>query len=222
MNTKLHLIKKVRSLFKRDKDYWNIYYKRNPPKSQAESLFALFVSGFILPGKTLVDLGCGNGRDSFFFNDKGLNVYGIDSSESAVNILNNYTSDSLKFICGDFIRDNSIYSKKIDYYYSRFTIHAIDQRGEKELIQNVYSSLVDGGFFFIEVRSIHDEKFGKGTMVGKNTFMLDGHYRRFIDINELLYSLIKIGFCVKYAEERKGFAPYKNEDSEIIRIIVKK
>lgn len=216
------LFKKVRALFIKDKEYWNSYYVNNPPKTQNESLFAKFVCRYVLPGKTLVDLGCGNGRDSFFFNNIGLIVYGIDASESAISILNNYNTDSLIFICGDFINDKTIYSKKIDYFYSRFTIHAIDQKGEKELIQNVYSSLAEGGYFFIEVRSIHDEKFGKGTMVGKNTYMYDNHYRRFVDINELIMSLIKTGFCIKYAEENKGFAPYKNEDSEIIRIVVTK
>ena len=76
--------------------------------------------------------------------------------------------------------------------------------------------------FFIEVRGIHDDKYGKGEKVGRNTYLLDGHFRRFININEFLNNLIETGFYVKYAEEAKGFAPYKNEDSEIIRVVVEK
>ena len=34
--------------------------------------------------KTLLDIGCGNGRDTFYFNKKGLNVVGLEKSKIAV------------------------------------------------------------------------------------------------------------------------------------------
>ena len=222
MKERRSIIKKVYSFFKRDNDYWNSYYKRNPPKSQSESLFAQFVGKYVQSERILVDLGCGNGRDSFFFNKHGLDVIGIDASESAITALSDYASESLHFICGDFVNEDSVYNRKVDYFYSRFTIHAIDEDREKALLKNVYQSLAGGGMFFIEVRGIHDDKYGKGEKVGRNTYLLDGHFRRFININEFLNNLIETGFYVKYAEEAKGFAPYKNEDSEIIRVVVEK
>jgi len=214
--------RKFLSLFNRDTDYWNSYYKKFPPESQTESLFACFISKYLFKGGTIVDLGCGNGRDSFFFNKNGLNVWGIDASESVINALNRYASDNMHFVCGNFITDQSIFSRKVDFFYSRFTLHAIDKKGESVLLKNVFSSLADNGMFFVEVRGIHDEKYGLGEKVDRNAFLLDGHYRRFIDINELLKNLIKTGFSIKYAEEERGFAPYKDEDSEIIRVIAVK
>ena len=214
--------KKFLSFFNRDTEYWNHYYLNNPPKSQDESLFAKFVSKYTEMGKRLVDLGCGNGRDSLFFHNIGLEVCGVDASESVIKALNKFSNKSLTFLCGNFIVDERLYKNKYDYYYSRFTIHAIDKEGEKKLLKNVFNSLVEGGAFFIEVRSINDEKFGKGEKVGKNAYLLDGHYRRFININEMLAELIKVGFSIKYAEEAKGFAPYKDEDSYIIRIVAEK
>lgn len=58
--------------------------------------------------------------------------------------------------------------------------------------------------------------------MGKNAYLLDGHYRRFININEMLAELFKVGFSIKCAEEAKGFAPYKDEDSYIIRMVAEK
>ena len=48
-----------------DENYWENYYKshRNPT---ASSSFAIFCTKYIQNSKTLVELGCGNGRDSVF------------------------------------------------------------------------------------------------------------------------------------------------------------
>ena len=79
-----------------------------------------------------------------------------------------------------------------------------------------------GGKFFIEVRCTADSKFEKGEKVEPNAFILDGHYRRFVVMEELLSELIETGFHVKYAEQEKGFAPFNGDDSEIIRIVAVK
>lgn len=214
-----NLKRKFQSLFEKDNNYWNTYYNLNPPQTQDESLFARYITKYLQKGKILVDLGCGNGRDSLFFEKLGLKVFAIDASESAINALKTIESSKIQFVNGDFVHNDIIYNHQVDYFYSRFTIHAIDKNEETELLKNVINTLVEGGMFFIEVRSIHDEKYGKGKQVEKNTYLLDGHLRRFVDMEELLIELIKMGFKIRYAEEERGFAPYKNEDSPIIRIV---
>lgn len=52
---------------------------------------------------------------------------------------------------------------------SRFSLHAINEKQENELLINVYKVLKRGG---VEVRSIHDNLYGKG--LGKmHIFMMD-------------------------------------------------
>ena len=51
-------------------------------------------------GKELIELGCGNGRDSLFFAKNGINVTGIDASETAIDELRNTVElDNCIFIC---------------------------------------------------------------------------------------------------------------------------
>ena len=208
--------------FSRDTRYWNAFYEVNKPESMGMSLFAEFALKWLRKGSSIVDVGCGNGRDSLFFARKGMDVVGIDASSTAIDMLNELHHPNLNFICGDFITDKRIFSKRYDCFYSRFTIHAISAKQQNIFLDNVSESLNDNGMLMIEVRGIHDPKFGKGKYVERNAYLLDGHYRRFIVMEEILQELISKGFKIKYAEENTGFAPYADENPEIIRIVAKR
>ena len=119
-----------------------------------------------------MELGCGNGRDSLFFEKLGLNVTAIDASRSAIKKLQEENErDNICFICDDFVCSPTIFAGQYDYCYSRFSIHAINEEQEKEVITNVHKVLKSGGKFFIEVRSVHDEIYGKGKKWGKILYL---------------------------------------------------
>lgn len=201
--------------------YWNRYYT-NKVCSTEPSPFAKYISTLIDTGKTMLELGCGNGRDAVYFAGLGINVIAIDMSGAAIEMLKDMKIANTEFICGDFI-NNDIHKASIyDYVYSRFTIHSINQNQEKVLLQNMYRSLKSGGKFFIEVRGIKDTLFGKGEALERNAYFYDNHYRRFIVMQELVNSMTELGYVVEYAQESTGFAPYGNDDPEVIRIVAVK
>lgn len=90
------------------------------------------------------------------------------------------------------------------------------------MIRNVYNALKKQGRFFVEVRSINDELYGKGEKVGRNAYKYNGHYRRFIVKEELENKLKENGFILEYSEEARNFAPYKDTNPLIIRMIAYK
>jgi len=206
-----------------DLAYWNDYYNKNPPISYPSN-FAKSILTYLQHGNHLVDLGCGNGRDSLFFLENGINVFGVDSCQIAIDSLKSITGSrkNIEFLCDDFINNSYIYNRKYDYFYSRFTIHSITEDEENILLSNVFNSLNHGGLFFIEVRGIHDEIYGKGEPAGRNAYIYNEHFRRFIVNDELINALVNKGFEVIYNEESRGFAKYVNEDPLIIRIIARK
>ena len=128
----------------------------------------------------------------------------------------------VKFYQGDFVNDDKLYSCAPDYFYSRFTIHAINEEQQNVLIKNVYKHLREGGRFYIEVRSVKDDIFGLGQEVARNTYIYEGHSRRFVVKEELEEQLKDEGFKVVYAEENRQFAPFKDQDPIILRIIAEK
>ena len=199
-------------------DYWNRYY-HNRVCSTQPSPFARYVATLVEPGRTLVDLGCGNGRDSLYFAQQGLQVVGIDLSPTAIELLRAQQAPNAQFLCGDFITNPAHTPGRYDYAYSRFTIHAINPKQETMLLQSMYRALKPGGKLLIEVRSVHDPLYGKGQPVERNAFFYDNHYRRFIVLEELVQSLEQCGYRVEYAKEQTGFAPYGNDDPPVIRVV---
>ncbi len=208
--------------FDRDTDYWNSYYKHMPDISHPSS-FAKDITKYLKESSTILDLGCGNGRDSIYFLSLGLNVTAIDASNLVIEMLQNqYQEESICFICDDFVCSSMIYAGQYDYCYSRFSLHAINEEQENELIKNVFKVLKTGGKFFVEVRSIHDELYGKGKAVGKNAYIYNGHFRRFLIREELERKLVEVGFKIVYSSEQTGFAPFEGTNPPIIRIILEK
>lgn len=202
-------------------DYWNQYYQ-NKICSTEPSPFAKYVSTLVDAGKTMVDLGCGNGRDTIYFAGRGMKMTAIDLSDSAISILKQQSIPNTEFICTDFVNQPDPHGNGYDYAYSRFTIHSINQTQERILLRSIFGALRHGGKFFIEVRSIHDPLFGRGEALERNAFFYDNHYRRFIVLDELKTGLQEFGFQIEYAQEKTGFAPYGNDDPPVIRIVAKK
>ena len=201
--------------------YWNQYY-RNKICPTDPSPFARYVSTLVDSGKSLLELGCGNGRDAVFFAGLGLRVTALDLSAASIEELSGRKIENARFVCGDFVNCPEYEPDQYDYAYSRFTIHSINQNQEHLLLQAMLRTLKPGGKFFIEVRSVHDPLFGKGEALERNAYFYDNHYRRFIVLQELTDSLRQYGFRVEYAEEKTGFAPYGNDDPPVIRVVAVK
>ncbi len=210
---------KQKDTFRRDVDYWNHYYAKKLTEIQSPSDFAQWVISYLEPGKSLIDLGCGNGRDSLYFMKRHLNVTGIDASEEAISQLNQLKLENGNFVCDDFVSSKALYQVQYDYIYSRWTMHAISEQQEDELLENVAESLKEGGLFLIEARSIQDELCGKGICVGKNAFIYHEHYRRFMDKDVFVQKLINHGFQIISLEEGTNYSKTETSNPVLVRIV---
>jgi SAM-dependent methyltransferase len=202
-----------------DVGYWNEYYgNKRAPKPPSD--FAKFAFGHMQSGKLLIDLGCGNGRDSMFFCCNGIKVTAVDSSKGAIE---SFDKDfAILAVCDDFTKTNALRCVEYDYCYARWSIHAINKAQQDELLPNVYYSLKSGGLFFSESRTINDVKYGQGKPLGEHEYFADEHYRRFIDTDAFLKQLISIGFEIVYAEESDKFSVMGDDSPSLIRVIARK
>lgn len=209
-----------------DKKYWTEYYSKNSKPTDA-STFAKFVLPELDENKNLIDLGCGNGRDSIYFAQNNLNVIAIDQVQEEVDYLNeNHKEENITFVCDDFTnltntKNDVINETDFDYIYSRFTFHSINEAKENRTLDWIASNLNDEGCFLLEARSMNDPMFRQGKVLSE-TENFTTHYRRYMDLDKIIEKLESRNFEIIYKIEDNDLAVYKDDNPYVIRIIAKK
>lgn len=205
-----------------NKNYWDLFYKKSP--SLKPSSFAKFlVLKNIKKKPLLLDIGCGNGRDTFFFIKNNFKCIAVDISKKAI-CENNKKLKNI-FFNFDFCKNNFIKKSKIkgkfDYIYARFFIHTIDLKYEAAFLRNVKKISSKKTKIFLEFRTINDPFYKNGNKISKYERVTD-HYRRFIDHKEFIKRCETTGFKVTFCKLGYNFANYKGEKPHICRIILVK
>lgn len=208
------------------KNFWDSFYEdRNNQKLSDASSFAQFVCDFIKPDSQVIDLGCGNGRDSRFlsqFND----VVGIDQSDVAIEFCNSQRllvakkTKTLAFrslliedknICDIFKTEVLKTEQNNVFIYARFFLHAIGKFQYKKFWEfakclNLDFSVSVG----VEFRTNEDVE---------NFKLFPDHFRRYLDPSSVISDAELQGFKVRTLNQGYGLANYKTEDPHIARII---
>ena len=206
-----------------DKTYWENYYAQQNQPFQPSPFAQECQRKYLSTGMTLLELGCGNGRDAVFMADHGLNVIAVDQCQQEIDFLNRLiVKSNLFFDKQDF--SQLPYRGKFDAIYSRFTLHAITHPQEQRTIKWSAEHLKNGGFLLIEARGTKNEYFGKGKKVQneENAFIYEGHYRRFLDKKQTVQQIEDSGLKIVSADEKKGRAPFNGTDYKFLRIIAQK
>lgn len=227
LNEVLELIKHRYNSFdgkaRYDAGYWNSFYHNENQDISNPTLFAQWVrKTYLNPEEKLLEIGCGNGRDAVYFAKENMIVTAIDGSQTAIRRLIKQGVKNTTFINGDFVLSEAIYENKYKYVYSRFTLHSITENAQHILIEKISKSLVVDGLLFIEARSVNDEICGLGEMLSDCEYIYEGHYRRFLKKDCLVEELTKMGFDIVFAAEERGYAPYRDQNPKVIRVVAKR
>lgn len=208
--------------------FWNQHYQ-NFDVSIASPFAVFCAQNYLFATDTVVELGCGNGRDAMFIAPKVRSYIGLDSSSVAIKALSEKAqvqgpvfNDKTKFLEKDFtgqLFDELIGDGDRIVIYSRFSYHSVTYSAAAQLMINLQSISVPFSVM-MEVRTIYDELYGQGREVGKHEFVTD-HYRRFVD-PEMFLNELNQSFDVSYFETSKGFAPFKDSDPKVLRTIFQK
>ena len=178
------------------KNWLNFYSKRQAPSEP--STFARFIIARNITGKKAVDLGSGNGRDSYALGRIYDRVTAIDP---------NFPEKKLGWVLQ--LQKSWDQAKEIiaeaDVVYSRFFLHSVSNAEIEEIVK------LTKGYFCAEARAIGDKPV-----------VYPEHDRNYIDGEWLRNLLVENGFEVEHYEVARGLAPYKSEDPLLVRIIAKR
>lgn len=99
--------------------------------------------------KTIIDIGCGSGRDAKIFSDKGYQVFGIDYSPSMIEIAK-ATAPKAQFIVGD-IQELDL-GQKFDGAWANVSLLHIPKANFVAALQKISSVLNPHGTFYMKVK----------------------------------------------------------------------
>ena len=115
-------------------NYWNKFYGNFYHFLPTQ--FATFIANEYQGKHTLIDFGCGSGRDTFFFSKYYKNVIGIDSSSEVINRnnLEKTHTNNISFMIDDLsspkklgnLLKEELNEDKLNIFYGRFFLHAIN------------------------------------------------------------------------------------------------
>lgn len=177
-----------------NKRYWEKFYKKFDIKTPSD--FAIFCMKYIIEEqKPLIDIGCGNGRDTYYFSrNLKHKVLGIDFAVHPEN--NGAVFEKCNFLYIKDFGDHSV--------YSRFFIHSLENLEIIKLFEKVK------GLLMLEFRH-------KGDIP-----LLYKHKRNLVDGRDIREILLMTGFKIKFYQVSRKLAIFKKEDPLICRIIAKR
>lgn len=207
---------------KENVNYWNDFY--NKVTLDDESTFCSFIKNIIDQDVTIIDIGCGSGRDTYSFAKEGYKIYGIDRSIEAIKKNNEKVKSisNIEFQNIDIGEENELHDficrvmsdeKKL-LIYSRFFLHSINKETEEFFLNILSKVLRQGDVLALEFRTIEDENIDK---------VYNNHYRRYINAKELKVSLEQdFSFTTDYFHKGQGLSKFKDEDPYLGRMILTK
>jgi hypothetical protein len=208
---------------KSHRKHWDTFYNavgRRLPTGP--SPFARWVAQEHPSDRPLVDVGAGNGRDALWFaRETGRTVKGVDYSMGVTkrnqrtaasqglpvtfDVVNLYDLREVLALGTRLARQDP----PVDLY-ARFTMHALNYHGRRNVLRLASMALRSGGLLFLEFRTPRDRA---------RPHAFEGHARRYLTPARVVSQIEAAGGRVLSRTEGTGLAPFEDEDAYVCRIV---
>lgn len=111
--------------------------------------------------------GIGYGRNAKPFLENGINVTGIEISQTAIELARNQNELDIAIYHGS-VTDMPFDDKRYDGIFAYALIHLFNIRERRKLIRDCYHQLKPGGYMIFSVVSKEYVMFGKGKQISKD------------------------------------------------------
>lgn len=172
-------------------DYWNELYSKENFFGTGPTKLAIMAQSLINQDKihSILELGCGQGRDAIFLSQIGHNLEAIDISSNAIEFVNK-TKDflginSLKARVGDISQPLEFKENYFDLVYSNLALQFFELEQMSLIFKNVSEVLKENSKFLFSTKKEGDKYFNFGNKINNNAFEYKGIIRYFYSFDEL-------------------------------------
>ena len=109
-----------------NKEYWEKIYKENKLIKEASNFASFCYENYIsgTSNNTLIDIGCGNFRDTLYFINKEMKCISIDQIDQ------NLSTEKINYIKSEIQKLDILNAQ---FFYMRWLIHALNDNEENNL-----------------------------------------------------------------------------------------
>ena len=203
------------------RDAWSRFYAAYGTRIPTDpSSFAVWVAEREEPGE-LVDLGCGTGRDSIFFAERGFRVTAIDAAmRPARRMFRDLPASTRPQVLRtnlDSLRETLLVGTELAHeraervVYGRFLLHELSDVGRENAWRFMNMALSSGGRGYLEFRTHRDKRLPK---------QFESKFRRFLHPADMEQEAERFGLRVIERQSGRGWSPLGVEDPHLCRMVV--
>ena len=127
--------------------YFEKKYSLTAPHSEVQGLLPLLEKN---PGASVLDLGSGRGRNSFFLQGKGFAVTSVDKSEKSIQTLKSIQEkEGLSFPARVYNINAASIGEKFDHVISTVVFQFLDAEQVSAIIEDLQGATNEGGYHLI-------------------------------------------------------------------------
>tara|TARA_B110000263_G_scaffold246051_1_gene256535 strand:- start:1321 stop:1992 length:672 start_codon:yes stop_codon:yes gene_type:complete len=171
--------------------YWNNIYSKQNYFGTGPTILALEAQKLIKTNsiRNILELGCGQGRDSLFFANLGYNVVATDISENAINFIkktkNEQNIGNLELYIHDTLNPFNFKKPNFELVYSNLALQFFDLIQLPQIFSNIKKIMEPNSFFLFSTKKSGDKYFEFGNKISENSFEYNGITRFFFKKTEL-------------------------------------
>lgn len=151
---------------------WDIIFRErkevNEPENFVIDFYKKYKTG--LKNSKILDLGCGTGRHTIFFADKGFKVYALDKSKMALNLLEEKIKKGYKIkLVNTEMAEIPFPNRFFNVVIVIWVLHHSKIKQIKNYLREIRRVLKSNGFLVLSVLSKNDWRYDAGKEIEPNT-----------------------------------------------------
>ncbi|MET8864386.1 class I SAM-dependent methyltransferase [Nonomuraea sp. NPDC004580] len=161
---------------------WNEHHRKywHSEERSTPTPLAHLLAAQLSPGRRILELGCGSGRDAVHLQSLGHTVTASDFSEFAVREnVHAWRTSGVRFLIQDLRTPLAFPVGAFDAVYARLSLHYFSDSVTRDIFREVHRVLRPGGLILFSCRSIDDPLYGQGEKLGPQLYRSGGQVRHF-------------------------------------------
>lgn len=206
-----------------DREYRNPKLVTKNEGPQADTLrFLKFLKKeekYLVVGRTILDLGCGTGRNANYLAEEGNTVIGIEISQTAISLAKARAQARglhVDYRLGDIGAPYDIADTSVDIVLDVTSSNSLDEKGRDVYLKEVSRVLTPGGYFFVRALAKEGNKNVKNLLKQSPGKEYDTYILKEIGLTERVFSkedfmkLYGAFFTILHIEKKESYSTFND------------